>query len=119
MAKKYEWEQVYEAPGGRRYFRDKRSGRLAAADRSGYYPHQTEDGVLWIDKSAPMRVEWCRFERRNALRIPVVDEQGRASWMGPDIVELFWLAAVEGLSIYVEPFGRVRVTDITNEPKED
>lgn len=52
-----DWELVMQVEDGHKYFLDRGSGRIGVADQSGYFPHQTEDGVLWLDKTRSVRVE--------------------------------------------------------------
>ena len=47
------WEFLFRAPGSLKYFRCHQQGsyygRIACADNSGRYPHETDDGILWVD----------------------------------------------------------------------
>lgn len=60
----WKWENALKLePKGHRIFRDARDDfkapeqRLwAIADNSGTYPHGTDDGVLWLDFTRPIRV---------------------------------------------------------------
>jgi hypothetical protein len=40
--------------GGRKFFRDDATDRIAVADESGNYPHEADEGVLWLDISRPI-----------------------------------------------------------------
>lgn len=43
--------------GGHRIFQSRvQPDKWAIADNSGYYPEDTEDGVLWLDFTRPLRV---------------------------------------------------------------
>lgn len=61
---KYKWtDGMFLEPGGHRIFREDRGGfaapetlRWAIADNSGPRPDTTDDGVLWLDFSRPLRV---------------------------------------------------------------
>lgn len=83
----YQWELEYTAPGGRRYFLDRTSGRYAAADMSGEYPEDTDDGVLWIAYDLPIRVgdQYCL--------IPVRDERGCTNVMPASPAEMLEVAS--------------------------
>lgn len=59
-------------------------GRIAIADWSGDYPHQTDDGVLWLDPSRPMTV---RFKAGESVLvfIPLIDANGEQTATLSDI----------------------------------
>lgn len=53
--KKHKWQLVLRIKGGHRYFTvSDYGGMVACADASGTYPEQTEDGILWLDRSRPI-----------------------------------------------------------------
>jgi hypothetical protein len=62
------WKLLFKAPGGHRYF-EAEDGRVAVADDSGATPDKTEDGVLYLDKSRPIKMG--KFGS-----IPVLTEEG-------------------------------------------
>jgi len=71
----YKWTKLFKAKGGHKYFRDEITGMIAIADDSGSTPDQTEDGVLWLDRSGRRHV--CIATDRNGrtyITIPVVKE---------------------------------------------
>jgi hypothetical protein len=59
-------------------------GRIAIADWSGHFPHQTEDGVLWLDPSRAMRV-WFRAREAVSVVIPLLNEKGEQTATVSDI----------------------------------
>lgn len=64
---KYKWiNDKRLSKGGLRIFQEEHSGRWAIADNSGQYPHQTEDGVCWIDTTR------CVSVRLTGIDIPVI-----------------------------------------------
>ena len=55
--KQYEWKCVRNSKHNHKFFQHMIDGKpcgLAIADQSGYYPHETDDGVLWVDMSKPI-----------------------------------------------------------------
>jgi hypothetical protein len=63
-------------------------GRLAIADVSGSRPDNTDDGVLWLDPTRPLRL------RPDLLTVPVEGESGGSLWVGvepPDAAPLSML----------------------------
>lgn len=72
MHEKTGWEFVCRITrGGHRLFADP-AGNFAIADDSGFFPHNTDDGVLWIDRRRPMRQE--KYHRR--VWVPLIDKKG-------------------------------------------
>jgi hypothetical protein len=58
MENKYKWTLIVAAPNGHRFFKDERSGRISIADDSGTYPDETDDGVLWLDFSRKLVLDF-------------------------------------------------------------
>lgn len=40
---------------GHSFYRDLVSGKISLRDMSGDFPHETDDGVLWVDDSRPVK----------------------------------------------------------------
>lgn len=59
------WKLLHKEPNGHKLFVNIRTGKIAIADQSGYYPEQTHDGVLLIDTDEPIEV--CK----HGFRIPL------------------------------------------------
>lgn len=55
---------------GHSFWFDKLRGRVSIKDMSGDFPHETDDGVLWLDTSRPMEF-WMDGGKMRAS-IPVV-----------------------------------------------
>lgn len=72
---------------GHKYFRDRATGQVAIADWSGHYPHQTDDGVLWLDLNRAISLD----VPNNTASIPVVDDHGRKSSTVADLDEVAWI----------------------------
>jgi hypothetical protein len=53
---KYDWQLLFSSDG-HKYFLDKLSGKYAVADGSGYFPNETDDGVLWLDLQKPLTLD--------------------------------------------------------------
>jgi len=51
-----QWELVGDVPKEHKFFRHKETGQIGVADRSAKYPHQTEDGILWLHTDKPLEV---------------------------------------------------------------
>lgn len=56
-------------------------GRVAIADWSGDYPHQTDDGVLWLDNSRPMKIS----DDLTYVYIPLLKADGEQTTTVSDI----------------------------------
>jgi hypothetical protein len=59
-----------------KFFEDREHpGRIAVADRSGWFPNQTDDGVLWLDRDRII----TRFGDPDDERwhLPLFDDKGR------------------------------------------
>lgn len=52
----YAWLLSLKVSRGHRYFTDAETKRVAVADDSGRTPDQTDDGVLWLDTSRPIKL---------------------------------------------------------------
>lgn len=48
------WKLLRKCYRNHKWFEDMESGRLACADDSGHYPHQTDDGILWLNRERPI-----------------------------------------------------------------
>lgn len=110
---KHRWQLALEVPGGHRYFRDMNAhGRVAVADNSGDYPHQTDDGVLWLDTTRPIIIgHGATFSASiPLLRDDVVGPCGMGTcWTGED---------VDGAISVAEMFGlRLEVAESTTNPR--
>jgi hypothetical protein len=51
------WTPIATLPGGHRLFTRPGSDAVAVADNSGATPDQTEDGILYLDLTAPLLVD--------------------------------------------------------------
>lgn len=83
LAEKYEWVEIYKTSEtddngdfyGHTYFRDGYSGKVAICDMSGDYPHMADDGVLWVNREAPVLVFLDEESGRLWTRIPVIKQR--------------------------------------------
>ena len=58
----YEWQCIWQDSQrdekgefcGHSIYRDRLTGKESIKDMSGDLPHQTDDGVLWVDRSRPV-----------------------------------------------------------------
>mgnify|MGYP003652950947 CR=1 FL=1 len=69
---RYFWLRLHPDAVPRNWAGDWRENVLAIADQSGDYPHETDDGLLWVDISTPFTVG----ERGT---IPLIDAAGNRS----------------------------------------
>lgn len=84
----YKWQGAgTKLPSGHRIFEShnpiSHSG-WAVADDSGEYPHETEDGTLWLDQSRCLllSVDTTTTPHQEVVAIPVMDNQGEQSYIG-------------------------------------
>lgn len=61
-----DWTRIWLGQG-HKWFRHK-CGQLAVADESGEFPHETENGVLWLDTSREIAIH------AGAIHVPVVTD---------------------------------------------
>ena len=88
--------------GGHKYFLDLDRKEIAVADNSGRTPDQTEDGVLWLDRTRPVNVEVSRSGYA-AGDVPVVDRVGRKSWVPGTAADAAWLKANHRMTVKFGP----------------
>jgi hypothetical protein len=85
----YKWVKLLGFKAGMRYFRDALTEKVAAADNSGKYPDQTDDGVLWLDLDQAVTIELGSREY-SRVTVPVKSERGngRGYYVGEEINHL-------------------------------
>jgi len=54
---------------GHKLFLHKQTRMIAIADYSGLYPHETDDGVLWVDYSKSIE----EIKGRDSFKIPLIE----------------------------------------------
>lgn len=81
----YQWKtlRMPREMQGHKFFANE-DGRIAIADWSGHYPHQTDDGPLWLDTSRAMNV-WFRPGESVSIFIPLLNERGEQTATVSDI----------------------------------
>ena len=70
------WHKIIGFNDGHRYFertQGKDRGRIGIGDQSGFFPDETDDGVLWLDQERPIVIS---MKSRNYCSIPLVDPNG-------------------------------------------
>jgi hypothetical protein len=95
------WHKVLDLPGSHRYFRDMTGmHRIAIADRSGRYPENTEDGILWLDTKSDIVIH-SDTPILGSVSIPLFkDSNGERTWTGDNfanarrVAELFKMRIV-------------------------
>lgn len=84
MKNKYEWELLF-SNSGHKYFLDKLSGRCAVADGSGYFPNETDDGVLWINTEKPLTLDL--YNGSPIISVPVKNIDNKDFHTGASVSE--------------------------------
>ena len=81
----YQWKtlRMPREMQGHKFFANE-DGRIAIADWSGHYPHQTDDGVLWLDPGRAIEIRFKKGESVMAF-IPLRDKSGRETYTVSDI----------------------------------
>ncbi len=67
------WTYIAGWENGHKFFRDNVTGLIGVADQSGYYPDETDDGVLWLDQTRPS----IPMNRTGSYAIPIFQPDGR------------------------------------------
>lgn len=88
------WIQELDVPGGHRYFRDEATFAIAIADRSGRYPDQTDDGVLWLDTRKDIVIDKMRH-----IFIPLRTPNGSEVTTPASVLEALEVARHFGMNI--------------------
>jgi len=74
----WEWSRLGRtAPKEHRMFWSNAANRLAIADESADLPEHTDDGVLWVDVSRPLKIKNGKWGL--VVNVPVVDNNGNQS----------------------------------------
>lgn len=81
------------------------------ADDSGHYPHETDDGVLWLDKRRTLRImtdpdePMINAQSHEICGIPVVDNEGKQYSVGTTPSGLLLLSRMFSWTIEDEERG--------------
>ena len=71
---KYNWKLVFGNPDtDHSYWLDRSSGGISIKDESGELPHQTDDGVLWLDTTKPLYAQ--KYDGTTYVSIPLFSEE--------------------------------------------
>lgn len=81
---KYEWELLF-SNSGHKYFLDKFSGKYAVADGSGYFPNETDDGILWLDTEKPLTLDL--YNGSPVISVPVKNIDNKDFYTGASVSE--------------------------------
>ena len=63
-------------PDSHKFFHDMETDRIAIADLSGYFPNQTEDGILYLDRTRQVEL---RANKNSHLIVPLEAPDGKKS----------------------------------------
>ena len=101
----YKWRLELHVGCCHRWFRDLLTDRISAADESGEYPEDTDDGVLWLDTTSSIALHYdYDGEGRycEEIQIPLLNVQGQRTWLGGtterearEVAELFNMPLLE------------------------
>jgi hypothetical protein len=87
-------------PDGHRLFTNARN-QWAIADDSGYFPQDTDDGILWLDFSFKLRITNDPDGTGTFCSIPVTDESGKPNVVGTNAATIFHLAEAHSWAVSV------------------
>lgn len=84
---KFLWRDSQKGKGGGHYghsfWEDSISGRVSVKDMSGDLPHQTDDGVLWVDHSRPVTFTLSEYgSNQGYAALPVLKAGGDKCFVG-------------------------------------
>jgi hypothetical protein len=77
------------------------SGRIACADYSGTYPHQTDDGILWLNKEKPIiiyRPPDCSITVSTPV---IVERSGKCNHILSSLSEMAYLMENHGMEVEI------------------
>lgn len=101
--KEYHWHLLGNIPGNHRFYRCQLSGKVSACDSSGDYPHQTDDGPLWIEEDKPIVLFESPGSAGMWASVPVVSERtGDHCTIGSGAKEIIWLLRNLGMTITIK-----------------
>jgi hypothetical protein len=105
-----QWNLLDVLPGGHRLFARPDSTAIYIADRSGKTPDLTDDGLLWLDQTRPLKIDGGHCV------VPVVAESSSSYVVPVEAVDLLilsdryrWPIACERNGV---PVGNYRVVDL-------
>lgn len=104
------WRLLYSREDDHKLFREVSSGRLAIADNSGYYPPDTDDGVLYLDITYPIEMGWVGQDAVTLITAQVKNADGEAGRVALS-PELAFFLANSGMQITVN-HRNYRVTQV-------
>jgi len=91
---KHQWTLLRKVARGHKFYRDEVSGKMAVADYSGRFPHETDDGTLWLKLERPIQIG------QFALVLVEDDRQiEHAVAMRPS--DIAWLVAEHGFKLKI------------------
>lgn len=98
--------RIFKEKGyGQRFFTDaKAPGKIAIADNSGPTPDQTDDGVLYVDPTRPLR-PYASAENRFYVNLGVVNPDGEKFGAGCQVEGALFLLGrpeLEGLTVELD-----------------
>jgi hypothetical protein len=101
-----QWTLLVQEQDGHKLFRDE-DGRVAVADQSGYYPHQTDDGVLYLTPPTEVIVD---LRTQPAGVSFLISNQDTAVMLSPSLA--IWYAAYRAVPVTIRTqFDDYRLLD--------
>lgn len=85
------WKKIRDFKKEHKFFREWSTGRIAIADRSGFWPEETDDGVLFLDLSRKIKLT-----REGLAWVPLVNQDGDelSTIAGPNSGEYSYLCGL-------------------------
>ena len=107
---KYEWKLIrgkiikdLASPtyAGHKFFTEPDlPGKIAVGDHSGDYPHETDDGVLWIENKDE---DGAAVHANHAgATVTVIDNEGKHSHISLSTADALWLVNEQGYPLVLE-----------------
>ena len=87
------WSKPVHLADGHRIFQARYTDRWAIADDSGSTPDQTDDGILWLDQTRPLKIETNVFEAKEYRFIPLLSPTGKESHAVTNMATMMYLSA--------------------------
>jgi hypothetical protein len=102
------WKFLHSIPQNHKWFECMESGRISCADYSGKYPHQTEDGPLWLNKERPIVIS--NSDGRITVKAPViVHRTGQQNHIICGLDEMIYLVQEHDMEVEVRTASKVRL----------
>jgi hypothetical protein len=109
MSGKYDWNLLFSC--GHKYFLDKNSKKYAVADGSGYFPNETDDGVLWLNTEKPLRLDL--YNGSVFISVPLKDRDNKDCSTGASVHEAIRLVEFIKFDVEVANKNKQHFSDLS------